>query len=80
MLRIAVTTQGLANPLSVTNINFSAKGATAAQVSAANLYFTGTSDAFSVANLVGTLAAPTANAYNFTLTFPQDITDDTYYF
>jgi hypothetical protein len=64
----------------VTNINFSAKGVTAAQVSAANLYYTGTSDVFSTANPVGTLAAPTTNAYNFTLTTPTAIPHGSHYF
>jgi len=68
------------NPLSITDINFSAKGVTAAQVTAANLYYTGDSDVFSTTNLVGTLAAPTANAFNFALTTATPIPHGSHYF
>ena len=80
ILRIAVNTSGAVNPLSVTDINFSAKGATTAQVTSANLYYTGLDDAFSTSNLVGTLAAPAANAFNFTLTTATPIPHGIHYF
>jgi len=56
------------NPLEVTTMTFGAKNTNQNQISAARVYFTGSTDAFMTSNLLGTLPGPTANAFNFTFT------------
>jgi len=68
LLRIAIATEGLLNPIELIGLDFDGMGATPSQVSSATFYFTGTSDVFSTTNLLGTInnIAPGNNFFSFT--------------
>ena len=67
ILRFEIQAHGGANPQPVTAFNIGAKGTLPTQISGAKMYFTGQNDVFSTGTQYGTtVAAPTANAFNFT--------------
>ncbi|GAB3823177.1 hypothetical protein GCM10028821_00130 [Hymenobacter jeollabukensis] len=82
ILRVALTTTGAANPISVTQLNFTADGTTAlANISNARVYFTGSSPTFSTATQFGTSsAAPAFGPTGFSLTGSQALSEGVNYF
>lgn len=83
MQKIAVTVGGDRGALRLSKLAFKAEGTTnTADITAARLFYTGTADAFSTDNCLGTLQNVVTNEANsFTFANDVDITDfGTYYF
>jgi hypothetical protein len=67
ILRIAVTVNGNVSPLTVSQLNFTTNGSSLpADISAANVYYTGTSNVFSTATAFGTAFTNPSGAFSIT--------------
>jgi hypothetical protein len=84
MIRVAVATAGLANPLNISNLTFSTTGTTSVSgISNAKCYFTGSNPSFSTANQFGTTVNNPSGSLQFNGNLPIQgtfATGDTSYF
>jgi hypothetical protein len=78
VIRLAVTTSGFLNPLTIKKINFNTNGTTnTADLSGAKIYYTGTSPTFSTNTLFGEVNNP---AGDITFTGSRELIQGTNYF